>query len=69
MGEKMFQEPIFEVIHFTEQIVTTSSCGCFDEEWCLMDYANCNDDGVICECQVNHVAGTANCTPCGNYNG
>jgi len=63
----MFQEPILEVIRFNEQIVTTSECGCFDEDWCPIDYANCQNDSTICTCQVNHVAGTANCTPCGAY--
>lgn len=67
MGDKMFQEPTLEVIHFSEQIMTTSVCGCFDEEWCPSDYSDCTSDSAVCTCEVNHVAGTANCTPCSSY--
>lgn len=67
MSDKLFREPLLEVIHFNEKIVASSNCGCHDEEWCPADYTNCTGDSAFCECRVNHIAGTANCTPCSQY--
>lgn len=69
MTRKVFLAPSFEVVKFNQGIMTVSNCGCFDAMFCPVNYSNCTNDGADCECQVNHVAGTANCTPCGAFNG
>lgn len=59
---KSFKEPTFEIVLFDSSIIATSGCGCYDPDWCPVDNKNCTSDGSDCECQINHVAGTANCT-------
>lgn len=66
---KQFDKPLCEVVKFDSSVMTSSNCGCWDGEDDWGVGANCKGDTPSCECQVNHIAGTANCTPCNNYNG
>ncbi len=65
---KNFEKPVLEMVRFGNSILTSSSCGCYDAEWCPSDYKDCTGDGAGCECEINHITGTANCTPCEQYN-
>lgn len=65
MGKKNFKEPYVQVVHFNNSVISTS-CSCYDELMGVMG-DDCTGDGAVCTCQVNHVAGTMNCTPCEVY--
>ena len=66
---KRFTKPYCEVVHFTNNVIATSACGC-DVGGFDFGTNNCtNDTPAQCTCQVNYVAGTANCIPCSAYNG
>ena len=62
-----FDKPKCEIVRFDNAVLTTSSCGCWDGEDDWGAGANCLGDIGSCTCQINHIVGTANCTPCSNY--
>ena len=68
MKNKKFGNPVCEIVRFDTSFITTSGCGCYDEA--LPNMTDCTNDGPAgSTCEVNYVAGTANCIPCANYNG
>lgn len=66
MNKKMFEEPLIETIRFNNTIMASSSCGCYDADFCPSDFKDCMGDGAGCECEINHSAALGNCTPCDN---
>lgn len=66
---KKFSKPCHEVVYFNSSVIATSTCGCWDGEDDWGPGGNCTGDVAYCECQENHIAGTANCTPCSEFNG
>lgn len=65
---KKFEKPVFEAIRFGGSVLTASSCGCYDAEWCPSDYKNCTQDGAGCECEINYSPALGNCIPCDSNN-
>lgn len=65
---KTFSKPECEIVRFNSAVIATSGCGCWDGEDDWGAGANCTGDVGACTCEVNHIVGTANCTPCSNYN-
>lgn len=66
MVKRCFMKPCFEVVRFSGGIFT-STCGCYDEDFCPKNYSNCTGDGAGCECGTNHSPALDNCTPCETY--
>lgn len=67
---KNFDKPTCEVVKFNETaVIATSTCGCYDEEYDEVYPNNCTGDVAYCDCQINHISGTANCTPCPEFGG
>ena len=64
---KNFVKPVYEVVRFSNNVLTASNCGCWDgeDDWGIG--ANCTGDIAECTCSNNHIVGTANCTPCPEY--
>lgn len=58
-----FEKPFCEVVRFGSSVMTASACGCFDgeDDWGTV----CTGDIASCECEINTIAGTANC--CDKY--
>ena len=67
MEKRVFDRPECEVVRFENKIITASGCGCYDEMFPVTTGDCLRDKPAACTCQVNHVAGTANCTPCAAY--
>lgn len=65
MKNNSFVRPKIEVVRFNNNVIRTSSCGCYDDIMGIVFEGNCSgqDTPAHCTCQINHVAGTANCTP------
>lgn len=72
MDKNFFKEPVVEVIYFSRNVIASScnynTCGCFDEEWCPVDFKDCTGDSASCECEINHNPAIGNCSPCRNFN-
>ena len=70
-GMKRFVKPVCEIVRFSNGIIATSACPCycdFDEFGLFYDQSDCTKDKpAYCSCKENHIAGTANCTPCSSY--
>ena len=66
---KNFNKPECEVVRFNNNIIASSSCGCWDEETDWGAGANCTGDIAYCSCQVNHNPANDNCTPCATNQG
>ena len=68
MAKKRFTAPCYEVIHFSNKVLTTSGdCSCYDELLGEME-VDCTGDGSGCGCRENYGTG-ANCVPCDKYQG
>lgn len=60
--KKKFVNPCCEVVNFGSSVIAASvDCICWDGDYQWA--ADCTGDGKACVCTVNHIAGTANCTP------
>lgn len=69
MEKKTFKEPEVEAVYIGRSVIASSTCGCYDADFCPSDYKNCIGDGAVCECEINHNPALGNCTPCEHYNG
>lgn len=62
--KKNFEKPVYEVISFHSNIITTSSCGCniggIDIGGC--DENTCSGVNLACTCNPNYTDPNANCT-------
>lgn len=67
MARKCFTKPYYEVVRFSSGILTASTCGCFDADFCSTNYTNCTGDGAVCTCGTNYSPALDNCIPCPNY--
>ena len=67
MSKKSFTRPLVDVVRFKSEILSASSCACFDSMFCPRNYSNCKNDGAGCECSVNYSPQLDNCIPCPTY--
>lgn len=67
MSKKDFTKPTVNVIHFKSEVLVASSCGCFDSDFCPINYNNCTSDGASCRCSINYNPQMDNCSPCPTF--
>jgi hypothetical protein len=65
---KKFVKPCCEVVLFNGNVITSSACGCFDEDLGVLP-KNCVGDVGYCACTVNHSPAQDNCTDCNIWDG
>lgn len=65
---KSFVKPVCEVVSFKGNVIRTSGCGCYDEDFGVLP-KNCLGDVGYCACTVNHSPAEDNCTPCATNQG
>lgn len=62
MDKKIFVRPLVEIVYFNSNVLTASSCACYDDFFCPTNYRNCTNDGANCSCGINHDPAKDNCT-------
>jgi len=67
MSKKLFIKPLIDIVRFKSEILSASSCGCYDSKWCPANYNNCTNDGAQCSCGTNYNPALDNCIPCASY--
>ncbi len=65
---KNFSKPACEVIRFNSGIITSSACGCYDEDFGDLGTV-CTGDVSYCNCKINHSPAQDNCTDCWDNQG
>lgn len=60
---KNFEKPSFEVVRLNEDVIVTSACGCYSEDFGDLGKV-CQGDVGYCACKVNYNPAEDNCTEC-----